>query len=39
LVLIVLSADQDVAVRVARVEVIDGHPVELGSEILLGLRH
>src|SRR4051794_16813014 len=36
---IILSANQDMAVRVARVEVIDRNPVELRSEIFFSLHH
>jgi len=33
------SAHDDMDVRVVGVPMIDGHPVEAGAEILLGLRH
>jgi hypothetical protein len=37
--LVVAAADHDMGVRVAGVEVVDRHPVELGVEVLLHLPH
>src|SRR6185437_12154053 len=39
LALIILPEDQNVTVRMARVEVVDSHPVELRPQILLCLGH
>ncbi len=36
---VVAAADDDVAVRMAGVEMVDGDPIELGAEILLHLPH
>jgi hypothetical protein len=37
--LIVSSADEDVAVRVAGVEMVDRDPIEPGAEVLFDLPH
>ena len=39
LALVVLAAEDDVAVRMAGVEVIDRHPIQPGAQVLLHLRH
>jgi len=39
LALIVAATDDDVGVGVPGVEMVDGHPVELGVEVALHLRH
>ncbi len=39
LVLIILTTNDDMTVRMASVVVIDGDPIEAGREILLHLRH
>ena len=36
---VVLAAQHDMGVRILRVEMIGGDPIELGSEILFHLRH